>query len=86
MVALSGVGSCNTAPARLHDPADKPDWLDEKTYRERIQPRLATATVPTIMRTLNVSEPYASNIRAGRCIPHPRHWLALAKLAGCNRE
>jgi hypothetical protein len=55
-------------------------WLDEKTYREKIRPQLATVTVPTIMRALDVSEPYAANIRAGRCIPHPRHWLALAKL------
>jgi hypothetical protein len=62
--------------------ADKPDWLDEKTYREKIRPKLASLTVPTIMRTLGVSEPYAAIIRAGRCVPHPRHWLALAKLSG----
>jgi CRISPR-associated endonuclease Cas1 len=70
------------AALKTWNPADKPDWLDEKTYRERIQPQLASITVPTIMRALDVSEPYASNIRAGRCIPHPRHWHALAKLVG----
>jgi hypothetical protein len=68
------------AALKAWNPTDKPDWLDEKTYREKIRPQLATVTVPTIMRALDVSEPYAANIRAGRCIPHPRHWLALAKL------
>jgi CRISPR-associated endonuclease Cas1 len=59
--------------------SDKPEWLDEKFYREQIQPRLAAFTVPTIAVALAVSEPYATSIRAGRR-PHPRHWLALAKL------
>lgn len=64
------------------NPSDKPEWLDEKTYREKIQPRLAEITVPTITSALAVSEPYAANIRAGRCIPHRRHWLSLARLVG----
>jgi len=29
------------AALKAWNPADKPDWLDEKTYREKIQPRLA---------------------------------------------
>jgi hypothetical protein len=61
---------------------DKPEWLDEKAYREGIQPRLASITVPTIMSAISVSEPYALRIRAGRCVPHRRHWLALAGLTG----
>lgn len=65
-------------------PSDKPQWLDEKNYHEKIQPRLATVTVPTVMSALAVSEPYATNIRAGRCIPHPRHWLTLARLVGAS--
>src|SRR5262249_27570879 len=67
-------------------PSDKPEWLDEKAYRERIQPRLAGITVSTIVSALAVSEPYATTIRAGRCIPHPRHWLTLARLVGVARE
>jgi hypothetical protein len=74
------------AALKAWNPADKPDWLNDKTYRERIQPQLPSVTVPTIMSTLHVSEPYASNIRAGRCIPHPRHSFALAKLAGCDNR
>jgi hypothetical protein len=61
--------------------SDKPQWLDNKTYREKIQPRIRAITVPTIMSALAISEPYATNIRTGRCIPHPRHWLALSRLA-----
>jgi CRISPR-associated endonuclease Cas1 len=74
------------ATLKSWNPSDKPEWLDEKTYRERIQPRLARITVPTIMSALAVSEPYATSIRAARCIPHPRHWLTLARLVGAAPE
>jgi hypothetical protein len=30
--------------------------------------------------------PYASDIRAGRRRPHPRHWLSLARLAGVSSD
>ena len=69
------------ASLRAWNPSDKPAWLDEKLYREKIQPRLAGISVTTIVSALAVSEPYATNIRAGRCIPHPRHWLTLAEIA-----
>lgn len=29
-----------------------------------------------------LSEPYATDIYAGRRLPHPRHWLTLARLVG----
>lgn len=61
---------------------DEPSCLDETFYREKIQPRLMGVTVAAIASALLVSEPYATNIRSGRCIPHPRHWLALAQLVG----
>ncbi len=70
------------AARKAWNPADKPNWLDEKTYREKIQPHLSSVIVSKIMSVISVSEPYALRIRAGRCIPHPRHWLALARLAG----
>jgi CRISPR-associated protein Cas1 len=72
------------AALQAWNPNENPDWLDEKFYRERIQPRLAEFTVPTMMSALKVSKPYATNIRAGRCIPHPRHWLTLARLTGVS--
>jgi CRISPR-associated endonuclease Cas1 len=74
------------AALKAWNPVDKPDWLDEKTYREKILPRLAAITAPTILSALAVSEPYATNIRAGRRIPHPRHWLALARLVGVSSD
>jgi len=71
------------AAARLNWRAsDQPAWLNEKAYREKIQPRLAEITVLIISSALAVSKPYASDIRAGRRCPHPRHWQALAQLAG----
>jgi hypothetical protein len=36
------------AALKAWNPKDKPEWLDEKAYRESIQPRLASITVPTI--------------------------------------
>ena len=62
--------------------APKPDWLNEGTYSEMIKPKLASVTISTIATTLGVSESYAADIRTGRHRPHPRHWLALARLAG----
>jgi len=68
------------AARKSWNPSEKPGWLDEKAYRERVLPCLARVTVPNIASALAVSEPYATNIRAGRCVPHPRHWLVLARL------
>jgi CRISPR-associated endonuclease Cas1 len=62
-------------------PKDKPAWLDETVYATQVHPKLANYSISTIALTLGVSLPYASDIRAGRKKPHPRHWVALAKLA-----
>jgi CRISPR-associated endonuclease Cas1 len=72
------------AALKAWNPADKPDWLDEKAYREWVQPRLTVVIVPKIMSAISVSEPYALRIRSGRCIPHPRHWAELARLTGVS--
>jgi hypothetical protein len=48
---------------------DKPDWLNEKYYRETVVRSLKSIPVPAIAATLRVSEPYATDIRKGR-IPH----------------
>jgi CRISPR-associated endonuclease Cas1 len=70
------------AAQRAWNPTQKPDWLDEKTYRDRVLPRLTDIVIPRIMSALSISEPYASRIRGGRCVPHPRHWETLATLVG----
>jgi CRISPR-associated endonuclease Cas1 len=63
-------------------PEDKPAWLDETVYAAQVHPKLANYSISRIAMTLGVSLPYASDIRAGRRRPHPRHWLALAGLVG----
>jgi CRISPR-associated endonuclease Cas1 len=69
---------------RAWNPADQPDWLDDKAYAQQIHPRLIDVAISTIALTLGVSLPYASDIRAGRRRPHPRHWLILARLVGIS--
>lgn len=68
------------AAQRAWNPTEKPNWLDEKAYRDKVQPRLPLIDLPKIMSALSISEPYASRIRGGRCVPHPRHWGTLATL------
>ena len=58
----------------------------EQAYRDKIQPRLAEVTVPAISKALGISRPYATDIRAGRRRPHPRHWLTLAQLVGDSHD
>ena len=60
--------------------SEKKYELGKKNYCDQIQPCLLRVEVATIKRELCVSEPYARRIRSGACIPHPRHWLALAHL------
>jgi CRISPR-associated endonuclease Cas1 len=74
------------AAKRAWRPSDMPVWLNEKTYREKIQPRLAELRVPAIKKALVISGPYATDIRAGRRRPHPRHWLRLAQLVGLQGD
>jgi hypothetical protein len=58
--------------------------LNEEVYMHKIQPLLAEVANPVIMSALGVSVTYAVAIRAGRRRPHPRHWEALAGLAGVS--
>jgi hypothetical protein len=66
-------------------PSDQPTWLTSHFYSEKIQPRLASISSSSIAKCLNVSYPYANDIRKGRA-PHPRHWQALTELAGLSHE
>ena len=67
-------------------PSDLPEWLNEEAYRTKVQPVLAGITVSAIAAALGISEPYATDIRRGQRIPHPRHWQALARLVGVSSE
>ena len=76
----------HVAALKAWNPSDKPDWLTEKVYREDIQPHLASLTVRLIASTLEVSEPYGTDIRNGKRVPHQRHWVGLARLIGMPSE
>jgi hypothetical protein len=76
----------HAAALRAWRPSDQPAWLNVETYLRKIQPRLADVTVPTIRAALGVSKSYATNIRFGRRLPHPRHWYRLARLVGISGE
>lgn len=54
------------------DAAKHRKWLTEETYRQKIQPLLKDST-SRISTTLGVTWAYASNIRTGEKLPHPRH-------------
>jgi len=74
------------AEVKAWNPTDKPGWLTEEFYREKIQPRLSGITIPAISSALGLSQPYAAEIRAGRQLPHPRHWQTLAQLIGVSQK
>jgi hypothetical protein len=64
------------------NPAGHPAWLTEEAYRQKIQPFLANVQTSKIASALAVTWAYASEIRKGNKLPHPRHWEMLAKLVG----
>jgi CRISPR-associated endonuclease Cas1 len=62
--------------------SDLPAWLNREFYVREIQPRLKSVTLSVLASTLDISIPYAVDIRKGRRVPHTRHWLTLARLLG----
>jgi len=52
----------------------------DSVYLEEIVPHLDRVTVPQIANATGLSSGYASMIRRGIKIPHPRHWKALKEL------
>lgn len=55
----------HNAAAKAWNLEDKPEWLTEEMYRERIRPRLAGIPVGAVASALDVSQPYATHIRQG---------------------
>jgi hypothetical protein len=68
------------AEMKAWDPANHPAWLTEEAYRQKVQPLLAMVQTSKIASALNVTWAYASEIRKGKRLPHPRHWVNLAEL------
>jgi CRISPR-associated endonuclease Cas1 len=62
--------------------SDLPSWLDEKCYLTEIQPRLRRITLSVLSSKLDISIPYAVDIRSAKRVPHKRHWSTLAELVG----
>jgi len=54
----------HAAAVKSWNPSEKPQWLTETVYREKVQPRLSGATIREISTVLGVSEPYAAEIGA----------------------
>jgi hypothetical protein len=63
-------------------PASQPGWLTEVFYLREIAPKLKGTKIREIAAALQISQPYAAEIRKGRRRPHPRHWQRLAELVG----
>jgi CRISPR-associated endonuclease Cas1 len=67
-------------------PSSLPAWLTQSVYREKILPRLAEITVSRLAKTMNVTEPYAADVRKGSHVPHPMHWQSLSELVGISGQ
>jgi hypothetical protein len=65
--------------------SENPPWLTDKFYSANVQPLLAAMSSSAIARQISVSRWYAGRIREGYR-PHPRHWQALAELAGVSAD
>jgi hypothetical protein len=61
---------------------EHPDQRDEAWFTREIAPRLDAFTLREIAEATGLSFAACSRIRAGAKVPHPRHWSALAGLAG----
>ena len=83
---MSKVQSNHAVAISLWSPSSLPDWLNEGCYLQKIQAQLKGIKVREIAQAMQVSNPYAALIRAGRRRPHPRHWQVLVELVGLNRN
>jgi len=86
MALRSAASKRQNEALRAWNPADQPAWLTDECYMTRIQPLLAQLTRPRIAEALGVGIVYAGEIRNGKCVPHPRHWLKLAELVGLRNS
>ncbi len=65
------------------DASRQPAWLTSEVFAQQIQPLLGKVPTSAICSRIGVSRWYAGRIRQG-CLPHPRHWQALAELVGVS--
>ena len=55
---------------------------DAAWFTREVLPGLQGASLTVIAKATGMSTSSASKVRAGRRVPHPRHWCALAELGG----
>jgi hypothetical protein len=67
------------------DASSQPPWLNSEVFSQEIQPLFTSISTSAIRSRIRVSRWYAGRIREGYR-PHPRHWQALAGLAGISIE
>ena len=72
------------AAARSWNSTDLPAWLTQRYYLTEIQPRLRRITLAVIASNLDISIPYAVQVRSAKRVPHQRHWQVLAELVGVS--
>jgi CRISPR-associated endonuclease Cas1 len=66
------------------DSSQLPPWLTREFFLQKIHPLLATVSPSQLRSVLGISHFYGTKIRKGH-VPHPRHWLSLAGLAGIRQ-
>jgi CRISPR-associated endonuclease Cas1 len=76
--------STNQAERWAWDSAHPEHPRDEEWFRSEVLPGLASVTLTRIAQATGMSTSAASKVRAGRRIPHPRHWEKLAEIAGAR--
>lgn len=72
----------NRVAEREWDAAGQPAWLTPDVFAREVVPRLAAFSNVAVRNATGVSLGYAALIRSGARHPHPRHWAALAMMAG----
>jgi CRISPR-associated endonuclease Cas1 len=75
----------NAIAEKNWNPSMKPVWLTEEIFATQVRPKLKDIPCSAIAKATSLSEVYAADIRAGRHLPHPRHWQALSSLVGVSR-
>lgn len=70
---------------RSHDAVHGTERADREAFAP-IRESLAGVKLTAIMAATGLSKTSASMVRAGRTVPHVRHWKALSALAGSVRE
>ncbi len=92
----SGTGPAHTPEARARRQAanrarraEQAVWeadhagetFDPEWFCENVLPGLVGLSLPAIAKATGMPTSAASKVRAGRRVPHPRHWEALSNLA-----